>query len=211
LSIASRDLRRSAHAADLGDLSKTNGRAARRKNRDLTQMIEPRPLVHVEQDINVPALGAGRAERAHDTPGQPGAQNAGDLRGRQAKVGRALTIDVDDQLRLTHHAAVADVDRAWHLAHNIGHLARERRQDLLIRALNAHLNGAPAAPAKCAQGGRFERHARNIAAELARVFGDLLIGALAVRFALELDTHVGEARNQQSAISSQLSAISFQQ
>ena len=93
-------------------------------------LLDARALVGIEDDVDVPAAGALGPEGASRAAGQSGAQHAGDLRWRQAQVGRPLAIDVDHQLGLAGDAAVVDVGGAGDLAHDVGDLAGERRQHL---------------------------------------------------------------------------------
>ena len=78
-----------------------------RDDRDLAHLLDARALVGIEDDVDVPAVGALGAEGRDGAAGQPGAQDAGDLAGREAEVGGLLAVDADDQLGLAGHAAVA--------------------------------------------------------------------------------------------------------
>ena len=105
---------------------------------------DPRPLVGVEDDVDVPAGCAGRTKSGHGAARQTCAQHARHLAGAQAQVGGLLSIDVDHQFGITGDAAVVDISRAGRLADDVGDLRSQAGQDFLILALDADLDaGAP--------------------------------------------------------------------
>ena len=79
--------------------------------------------------------------------------------------GRTIPIDAHHHFWLTNHSAIAHVHRTRHPANDFGNLLGQRRQNLLVIALNLHLDrAAGSATTEAAHRDRFQRHAWNVLA-----------------------------------------------
>ena len=170
-----------------------DGRALGRHDRDLRYLLDPRTLIRVEDDVDVPAGRALRTERRDGAAGQPGAQHARHLARGQAEICRLLAINVDHQLRIAGDAAIIHVDGTRHFAHKLAHLRRQRLQDLLVLALDAHRH-ARAAVVEHSHRGGFDDRARDVSAKRTRHIRELSWRANPLVLLLELDEDAGEPR-----------------
>ena len=166
-------LRGATDGADTGDLAQPDSGAAGGNHRDFGKLVDPAPIIGAEDDVDVPAPGPVRSERARHAAGQSGPQHTRDLARTQPEVSRALAIDVHHQLRLANDSSVADVHGPRHAPHHVSDLASQSRQDLLIASQDLHLHAPAAAAAERTLGMRLELQARDIAPEAADFVGHL--------------------------------------
>src|SRR5205807_2591393 len=107
-------------------------------DRNLADLLHPRPLIRVQDDVDVPARSALRTEGRDDAARQARAEHAGDLARREAKIGRLLAIDIDHQLRITRDATVTDVRRTRCASHDRRYLVGKAGKHARVFALDAY-------------------------------------------------------------------------
>ena len=100
---------------------------------------------------------------------------------------------MDHQLRIAGDAAIIHVDGTRHFAHKLAHLRRQRLQDLLVLALDAHRH-ARAAVVEHSNRGGFDDRARDVSAKRTRHIRELSWRANPLVLLLELDEDAGEPR-----------------